>query len=153
MSLYSSVQPLSQRTNGKYLPNDSVDFVMDFAGREVDPATIRISGELYITTDALGDVLLNGTQQIFIDPKVGAHGIFQQYITSLPDAGIVVENFANVPRWIAMKEAATQTKTGTGSTLSHVLELKAPNAISTCFEAIEAFVLAVAATLAAAAAA
>jgi hypothetical protein len=127
MSLYSSVQPLSQRTNGKYLPNDSVDFVMDFAGREVDPSTIRISGELYITTDAQGDVLLNGTQQIFIDPKVGAHGIFQQYITSLPDAGIVVENFANVPRWIAMKEAATQTKTGTGSILSHVIELKAPN--------------------------
>lgn len=126
MSLYSSVQPLSQRTDGKYLPNDTIDFVMDFGGREVMPSSIRISGELYVTVNVAGD-LVDATQDIYLDPKVGAHALFQQYITSLPDAGIVVENFQNVPRWIAMQEAATQTKMSTGSTLSHVIELKTPN--------------------------
>lgn len=124
MSLYSSVQPLSQRTDGTYLPSDTVDFQLDFAGREIDPASIRISGELYITTGPDGTVPFTGETNIFLDPKVGAHSIFQQYITSLPDVGMVVENFQNVPRWIAMQEAATQSKISTGSTLEKVVELK-----------------------------
>jgi hypothetical protein len=39
---------------------------------------------------------------------------------------VVVENFQHVPRYIAMSEAAQQTKVSTGSTLSHVCELKSP---------------------------
>ena len=124
MALYSSVQPLSQRTDGTYVSNDTVDFLLDFAGREIDPASIRISGDLYITTDAGGIVPFDGTTAIYMDPKVGAHGIFQQYITSLPDAGMVIENFQNVPRYVGMLEAATQSKVSTGSTLEKVIELK-----------------------------
>jgi len=124
MALYSSVQPLSQRSDGKYLPSDTIDFQLDFAGREIDPASIRISGELHVTTDAAGLVPFDGDTNIFLDPKVGAHGIFQQYITSLPDSGVVVENFQNVPRWVAMQEASTESKVSTGSTLEKVIELK-----------------------------
>lgn len=122
--MYSSVQPLSQRTDGKYLPNDTVDFLLDFGGREIDPSSIRISGDLYITTDAQGVVPFDGATAIYVDPKVGAHSIFQQYITSLPDAGMVIENFQNVPRYVGMLEAATQSKISTGSTLERVIELK-----------------------------
>lgn len=121
MSLYSSVQPLSQRQDNRYLPNDSVDFLLDFAGREIDPASIRISGELYVFQ---GDVQVDGSLDIKLDPKVGAHSLFQQYITSLPDAGIVLENFQHVPRWIAMHESGTNTKVSTGSTLEKVVELR-----------------------------
>jgi hypothetical protein len=123
MAMYSSVQPLSQRPDGTYRPSDTIDFVLDFAGREIDPKSIRISGVLNVTQN---DIVVDGTSNIFLDPKVGAHGLFQQYITSLPDAGLVLENFQNVPRWVAMSEVAKNTKIGTGSTLSHVIELKAP---------------------------
>lgn len=123
MSVYSSVQPLSQRQNGEYLPADTIDFVMDFAGREIIPTSIRISGELYVTQN---DVIINGSQDIYLDPKVGAHGLFQQYITSLPDSGIVLENFQHVPRYVAMKECATETNISTGGTLNKVIELRSP---------------------------
>lgn len=122
MSLYSSVKPLSQRPDDRYNPNDTIDFQISYAGLEIDPQSIRISGELYV--EVTPNNLVDGSQDIHLDPKVGAHALFQQYITSLPDAGLTIENFQHVPRYIKMKEASSQSKISTGSTLSHVVELK-----------------------------
>lgn len=120
MSLYSSVLPLSQRPDGTYRPGETVDFVLDFAGRQIIPGSFRISGSIGVTTqnDAIA-----GTDKIYIDSATGAHGAFQQYITSI-GTGAVIENFQHVPRYVAMQERAQNTLIGSSSTLSHVIELK-----------------------------
>lgn len=122
MSLYSSVLPLSQRPDGQYKPGETVDFVLDFAGRQIIPGSFRISGNLLITTGAQNNPI-DGTTKIYIDHATGAHGCFQQYITSV-GTGAVIENFQHVPRYVAMTESAQNTLIGSVSTLSHVVELK-----------------------------
>lgn len=120
---YSSVLPLAQKANGQYNSNDTVDFVLDFMGREILPQTIRISGTLVATK---ADAQVAGNEAIYLDSKVGAHALFQQYITSLPSTGNVIENFQHVPRWVAMHTAAQQSKEQTGSGIDSVCELKCP---------------------------
>jgi len=123
MSLYQSVLPLSQRADGRYNPSDTIDFVIDYAGREIVPGSFRISGSLSVITGAGGGAI-TGDSEIYIDSATGAHGCFQQYITSI-GTGSVIENFQHVPRYVAMTERAQNTLTGSVSTLAHVVELKA----------------------------
>ena len=80
--MYSSVLPLSQRPDGQYKPTDTVDFVLDYAGRQILPGSFRISGNLTIrVVDARtgNPRFLNGTDKIYIDSACGAHACFQQY--------------------------------------------------------------------------
>jgi hypothetical protein len=119
MSAYSSIYPLSQRTNGQYLPNDTVDFLLDFAGREIVKNSIRISGNLVVTQ---GEAVVNATQDIYFDAKTGCHGLFQQYIVSSSDK--VIQNFQSAPRWLAMMESAKNSAITCGGTLDHAAALQ-----------------------------
>lgn len=119
MSAYSSIYPLSQRTNGQYLPGDTVDFLLDFAGREIVKNSIRISGNLVVTQT---EVPVNATQDIYFDAKTGCHGLFQQYIVSSQDK--VIQNFQSAPRWVAMMESAKNSAITCGGTLDHAAALQ-----------------------------
>lgn len=120
MSTYKSTQPLSQRANGQWLPSDSVDFLLDYAGQEILQNSIRISGFLNVTMD---EAPLVGNEDIKFDCKVGAHGLVQQYIVSASDK--VIQNFQFVPRWVAMSESARNSEATTGGTLSNSVARKA----------------------------
>lgn len=116
---YSATYPLSQRADGQYLPGDTVDFLLDYAGRQIVRNSIRISGNLVVTQ--AGDPV-NATQEIFFDSKVGAHGLVQQYIVSSNDR--VIQNFQAVPRYLAMMESARNSAITTGGTLVNAASLK-----------------------------
>ena len=119
MSAYSASYPLSQRANGQYLPGDTIDFLCDYAGREIVKNSMRISGNLVVTQT---DVPVNASQAIYFDSKVGAHGLVQQYIISSQDR--VIQNFQAVPRYLAMMESARNSSITTGGTLVNAASLK-----------------------------
>lgn len=120
MSMYAATYPLSQRSDGHYLPSDTVDFLLDFAGREIVKNSIRISGNLVVTQ---AEEPLNGTENIYYDAKVGAAGLVQQFIVSSSDR--VIQNFQAVPRYLAMHESAKNSLITTGGTLDNAAALKA----------------------------
>lgn len=116
---YSATYPLSQRADGRYLPGDTVDFLLDYAGRQIVRNSIRISGNLTVlqAEDPVDD-----TQDIYFDSKVGAHGLVQQYIVSSNDR--VIQNFQAAPRYIAMMESSRNSLITTGGTLVNAASLK-----------------------------
>lgn len=116
---YSATLPLSQRANGQYLPGDTVDFLLDYAGKQIVRNSIRISGNLVVTQD---EDPVDATQAIYFDSKVGAHGLVQQYIVSSQDR--VIQNFQAVPRYLAMMESSRNSAITTGGTLVNAAAMK-----------------------------
>lgn len=123
---YNATYPLSQRANGQYLPGDTIDFLLDFAGMQIVKNSIRISGNL-IVTQAEAPVTIENN--IMFNSKVGCHGLFQQYIVSSQDR--VIQNFQAAPRWIAMMESAKNSAITTGGTLSRAAALQCAKDLDT----------------------
>lgn len=118
--MYSACYPLSQRSDGRYLAQDTCDFLLDYAGKEIVKNSIRISGNLVVTQ---AENPVNNTQAIYYDAKVGCAGLVQQYIISSNDR--VIQNFQAVPRYLAMHESAKHSLITTGGKLENACVLKA----------------------------
>lgn len=101
---YASVQPNSQRP--QYLPGDSVDFIANFAGREIITGSVRISGRVVVTKGANFANPMDGTEAIYYDPKVGAHALFQTITTSF--SGVVKDHCQAYPRYVKHHSVANE---------------------------------------------
>ena len=101
---YNSTYPLSQRE--KYFPNDSVDFVVNFAGKRIVGNSIAITGRLvaYKGGDPDAPQSLEVGDNVFYDGHVGMHGLFQTWTQSFNDR--VIETFNHYPRYVKMKHTA-----------------------------------------------
>lgn len=108
---YSAAVPLSQRAY--YRPNETVDFnISAGAGRAILAGSIRLCGKVIFTPDYTIPVPLGeaqGTNNIFLDGMVGAHGFFRQMVVSTANQG-VLQNMQDYPRAIADMKNATKTR-------------------------------------------
>ena len=104
---YASVQPNSQRP--QYLPGDNVDFIANFAGRELITGSVRISGRIVATKGPNNTNPMDGTEAIFYEPKVGAHGLFQTITTSF--SGVVKDHCQAYPRYVKHYTVANEDNT------------------------------------------
>ena len=101
---YTATYPLSQRE--KYYPNDSVDFVLNFAGKQIIGNSIAITGRLvaFKGGDPDDPESLEVGDNVFYDGHTGMHGLFQTWTQSFSDR--VIETFNHYPRYIKMKHTA-----------------------------------------------
>jgi hypothetical protein len=126
MIRYHTVQP--SNTKQIYSEYDSVDFELTFEQRQLLPNSIRIEADLDVWTDgttATTRVLADGTDKIYIDPKIGAHSFLSSITTELQQQG-VIENFQEYPRYVKM---ATETTIASNDLFNseNVCELRTPS--------------------------
>jgi len=92
-----------------YNPNESFDFLMDFAGMRVKPNTVEITGTFQAIADSTANPLVPPppTVSIFMDPVCGIDACFQSITVSFNDRN--VETINNYPRLVKMKKSATKS--------------------------------------------
>jgi len=121
--LYHSVSPENEPSGGAFTEFAIADYVLNFPQRKIVAGSIRISANVVITdTKALS----LATQNLYVDPLVGASAFFDTMTTSLDKVGQVesIQDYGRFIKTIAQaKESRTDMFKG-----SAVCELKAPNA-------------------------
>jgi hypothetical protein len=118
---YVLVKPLAQKD--QYNPNDIVDFLIDVgASNQVVGNSLRLEGEIYATQTGNFPA---STTLLSIDSRSGAHGLFQQVVTSFSDR--VVENLNFYPRYVAMKSDTNEVVVNKMASSANATELKMLN--------------------------
>ena len=121
--LYHSVAPENEPSSGAFTEFSIADFVLNFPQRKIVAGSIRITANV-VATDTKAASL--ATQNLYVDPLVGASAFFDTMTTSLDKVGQVesIQDYGRFIKTIAQaKESRTDMFKG-----SAVCELKAPNA-------------------------
>ncbi len=118
---YRSIYPISNQAT--YLANQNVELVLNLNNEKLVPGTVALEGswESFITTVNAGNRPQPTTRQMY-DPLVGAHCLFRDITTEFELLGIV-ENFQNYPRYVKMKNLATQHDESLGTETVNAVEL------------------------------
>lgn len=122
--LYHSVSPENEPTGGAFTEFAIADYVLNFPQRKIVAGSIRITANV-VATDSDTDVHI-ATQNIYVDPLVGASAFFDTMTTTLDKVG-QIESIQDYGRWIKTVEQAKTSRTDLFKG-SSVCELKAPNA-------------------------
>ena len=106
--IYHEVIPNNLKSNG-YKQNENVDFDISVPNRKINLGSIRIEGELEVTS---AGVFLNNdaaiAKDIKMDHLVGAHSLFESIVTSISvPSKSIIENLTEYPRYVKMATAAT----------------------------------------------
>lgn len=125
--LYHSVEP--QNLLGSYPEFTNVDFLLSFEGRSLELNSVRLEGELEVTTTA-GNVPFgsinpaNFDDLIFIDNFVGAHALLESVSVSIN--GAQVDHLQDYPRYVKMMTTATKSQ-GNMFEAENACEMKTPS--------------------------
>ena len=121
--LYHSVDSENAPSSGAFGEFSIADYVLNFPNRKIIAGSIRITGNV-VATDS--KALSLATQNVFVDPLVGASAFFDTITTTLDKVG-QVESIQDYGRFIKTVEQAKSSRTDMFKG-SKVCELKAPNA-------------------------
>jgi hypothetical protein len=114
-----SAQPQATRDN--YLPNETIDFLLDFKGAVLMPASVRISGRLVCSSTAYPTLTPVASDDIYYDATAGVHGVVNNMTTSF--SGRVVENIHGYNRLVKMKNFATSSREDLATSYQNSCEL------------------------------
>ena len=78
--IYHSIRPENEQDT--YTEFDQIDWVLTFEGRKMIPGSLRIEGDVIITSDA-GSTTQNTSSFIGLDHQVGAHSLFDSWTTEI----------------------------------------------------------------------
>jgi len=118
MIRYHSVQP--EALQNSYKEFDTVDFVLTFEGRRMLVNSLRIKGDVDVYTTG---TTRPTTQDIYIDPMIGAHTFVESVQTELQSVG-VIENLNEYPRYCRMLADTTMVADDAGNNSENVCELR-----------------------------
>ena len=121
MIRYHTVQPANVKD--AYSEYDSVDFEMTFENRQLLRNSVRIKADLVVTRDGTNPVRTE--DNIFIDPKIGAHCFVSSITTELQSKG-VLENLQEYPRYVRMMSETTMAEDDIFNS-ENVCELRSPD--------------------------
>jgi len=125
--IYAESQPLNRKDF--YSAFNVVDFELNDLGRSLVPNSIKLEGDLVITTDGTNQVPANNFEQIRFNRKTGIHGAIESVSCSTVNQG-TLESINNYARFVAMEETATAS-IDDANNASKQVELKATNEIFT----------------------
>ena len=118
--LYHSATP--EATQATYVEYNNIDFVLNVGeGRSLMRNSVRINGEINITYDGTN----NSTGNVYLDFRIGAHGVIDSCQTVFGSSGIK-ENIQNYARWVEMAAVGTLYEDDYLNA-SNQVELRAPN--------------------------
>ena len=123
--LYHNVSPENEPAGGSFGEFAIADYVLNFPQRKIVAGSIRITANVLVN-DTLHGLTKVGTQNLYVDPLVGASAFFDTMTTSLDKVG-QIESIQDYGRWIKTVEQAKTSRTDLFKG-SAVCELKAPNA-------------------------
>ena len=101
--------PLSQRQY--YRPSETVDFeISPGVGMAIVPGSIRIAGQAIFTDDTTTNPPVSYTNTVanFIDPQIGAHAFFRQFVVQTDKQG-VIQNLQDYHRAMADMRSGMKT--------------------------------------------
>jgi len=102
--LYNATQPSSLKS--AYGENDILDFIIKLpAGRSISAGSFRLSGNVSVTCNRVGDEVIRLADHIHLDAFAGIHSVIRSASTSVNNSGI--ENIQMYNRNIAMQRQAT----------------------------------------------
>ena len=121
--LYHCIQPDNEPSSGVFNEFSMADFSLTFPQRKLITGSIRLSANVVITGGLASN---NATDQnVFVDPKVGAHALFDQIGCTLDHVG-QIENILEYNKYVKAVSQATSSKSDFMKG-SKVCELQAPN--------------------------
>lgn len=123
--IYAEAQPLNRKDF--YSAFNVVDFELNDLGRSLVPNSIKIEGDLVITTDGSSQVPANNYEAIKFSRKAGVHGTVESISCSTVNQG-TLESINNYARLVCMEETATAS-INDSMNASKQVELKAPDEI------------------------
>lgn len=121
MFRYHTVYP--ENTKSSYGEFDTVDFVVTFENRALVANSMRLESDLNVYST--GTTKLAATDQIYVDPKIGAHSFVSAIQTEFQSRGMV-ENLQEYPRYVKMVGDTTMTVQDTMNS-ENTCELRAPS--------------------------
>ena len=121
--LYHSVNPENEPSSGSFTEFSIADFILNFPSRKIVAGSVRITANVVATDTKVKSL---ATQNLYVDPLVGASAFFDTITTSLDKVG-QVESIQDYGRFIKTIAQAKDSRTDMFKG-SSVCELKAPNA-------------------------
>jgi hypothetical protein len=121
---YHTVIP--ENNKASFTEYDNVDFVMTFENRALNLNSLRVEGDLSVTTNSkpLSDSS-NVQKKIFMDHLVGSHSLCESIQTSFFNGTNLIENLTEYGRYVKMRNACRKAR-GDMNNASNVCELLAP---------------------------
>lgn len=123
--IYAESQPLNRKDF--YSAFNVVDFEINDLGRSLVPNSIKIEGDLVITSDGTTQVGNDNFENIRFSRKAGIHGTVESVSCSTVNQGNL-ESINNYARLVCMEETATSS-INDSMNASKQVELKAPHEI------------------------
>ena len=120
--LYHTVSPENEPTGGSFNEFAIADYVLTFPQRKIIAGSIRITANVVCTSSS---AINQNTQNLYVDPLVGASAFFDTMTTSLDKVG-QIESIQDYGRLIKTVEQA-KTSRSDAFKGSMVCELKSPN--------------------------
>lgn len=124
--LYKTIYPVAQKQ--QYTSNDTIDFRLDFENGDLAENSVRISG-VFVPLKSTGTAFQT-TDNVYYDPNIGVHSLFQMMTTSFANEGIV-ETLDNYPRMAKMERMGQKTMHSLPSQAQTLLELCCPHDLDT----------------------
>ena len=121
--LYHCIQPDNEPSSGTFSEFSMADFTLTFPQRKLVTGSIRITANVALAGGVADNAA--GISNIFIDPKVGAHALFDQFSTTLDRVG-QIENILEYNKYAKAVSQATSSHADYMKG-SKVCELQAPN--------------------------
>ena len=120
--VYHESEPENRRTS--YKPFGVVDFVLNANGRSLVPNSIKIEGDLVVTSDGNTQLPATYNEVIKFNRKTGIHGVVESISCSTIKQGSL-ESINNYARFVCMEETAT-AEVNDAMNASKQVELKSP---------------------------
>ena len=120
--VYHESEPENRRAS--YKPFGVVDFVLNANGRSLVPNSIKIEGDLVVTSDGNTQLPANYNEVIKFNRKTGIHGVVESISCSTIKQGSL-ESINNYARLVCMEETAT-AEVNDAMNASKQVELKNP---------------------------
>ena len=120
--VYHESEPENRRTS--YKPFGVVDFVLNANGRSLVPNSIKIEGDLIVTSDGTTQLPKTYNEVIKFNRKTGIHGAIESISCSTIKQGSL-ESINNYARFVCMEETAT-AEVNDAMNASKQVELKSP---------------------------
>lgn len=120
--IYAEAQPLNRKS--AYTAFNVVDFELNDLGRSLIPNSVKIEGDLVITSDGTTQLPANNFEVVRFNRKCGVHGVVESISCSTVNQGNL-ESLNNYARFVVMEETAT-AYANDSLNASKQVELKSP---------------------------
>lgn len=122
---YNVVFPLAKKD--VYTKYNTIDFLISVENKKIVPGSFALTGYAFLGDTAALTPIAAG-ENIQLDPDVGDHSYFKQFITEMQQKGLV-ESFDNYPRYVKMKTNCTKFRDSLGTETYNCIEGKCPNKV------------------------